>query len=146
MMDSDDECGETFIIYTACEILLQGLDIFFTKEISNRVAGDPLSSETNTQRFKDHYGCNSLVVAQIWEDLQITENSEARLIAEPNDIRTLLESLHFLYRYKTEFNQESTFDKSPKTFRKKAWDLLEKFKPSKWRKSCSHLESQTTFG
>jgi hypothetical protein len=131
MMDSDDECGETFIIYTACEILLQGLDIFFTKEISNRVAGDPLSSETNTQRFKDHYGCNSLVVAQIWEDLQIKENSEARLIAEPNDIRTLLESFHFLYRYKTESNRESTFDKSPKTFRKKA---------------CSQLESRTTFG
>jgi hypothetical protein len=36
-MDSDNECGETFIFYTACEILLQGLEIFFTKERSNSV-------------------------------------------------------------------------------------------------------------
>ena len=89
-----------------------------------RVKGDPYTSQTNVQRFKDHYGANPVVVAHIWGDLQTTSIPKARITVLNFDM--FLMALNFLYRYHRESEREAQFDKSPKTLRKWAWYYLVK--------------------
>ncbi len=120
---------------TAEEILLLGLKCAaYTEARMNRVKGDPCQSETNFQRFRDHYGAGHIVVSKLWQDLQLSHllplpknhHAEDRL-----SIVTLLESLHFLKRYKTEKEREALFDLSPKTLRKACWYHLERIQALK---------------
>ena len=72
------------------------------------------------------------MVAKLWEDLQTT-NVEAARIDNPRmlSITAFLESLNFLYRYRSECEREGAFDKSPKTLRKHCWHYLKKIQALK---------------
>ena len=123
------------VIFTAAEILLMGLKaVNFTDKRVNRVKGDPNSSATNFKRFKNHYGVSHVVVAALWEDLQLTDIPQARWNVKKKGLKVvgeLFESLHFLKAYKTESNRESTFDTSPKTLRERCWAVLRKIQALK---------------
>ena len=109
--DSDDEEIPT-VILTPKEILSIGLKmVHFTDARIDRA-----SLKTNTKRFKDHFGCNQLVAAQMFEDLQVSKNAEARLNDDRINANYFLQALHFLYGYETEGKREPKFDLSHKTF------------------------------
>jgi len=101
---------------TPSAVLKAGLDLVYTEKKTHKVKGDPLTSHTNIQRFKDHCGANPAVVSQIWEDLQTTTVPEARI--KVLDFSYFLEALNFLCRCHRESEREAQFDKSPKTLRK----------------------------
>jgi len=103
-------------IKTPVEMLAAGLELVYTDQKINRVKGDPYSSKTNVQRFKDHYGANPVAVARIWEDLQTTTVTAARI--KVLKLPAFLESLNFLYQYKRVSEREAQFDTPPKTLRK----------------------------
>lgn len=125
--------GDNIFVLTAAEILLLGLkQVNFTDERVNRVQGNPSTSKTNIDRFKGHFGCNHVVVAALWEDLQVTDLPQAKWkVKDADNIMHLFEALHFLKSYKTELNRESTFDFSPKTLRKHCWAVLAKIQALK---------------
>ena len=78
----DEEEVET-VVLTVTEVLFLGLkEVNYTEERVNRVKGDSASSPTNLKRFKDHFGVKPVVVAALWEDLQETNNPEARWIVD----------------------------------------------------------------
>ena len=49
------------------EMMKIGLELVYTQKRIMRVEGDPYTSQTNVQRFKDHFGANPVVVSKIWE-------------------------------------------------------------------------------
>ena len=127
--DSDDEEIPT-VILTPKEILSIGLKmVHFTDARIDRA-----SLKTNTKRFKDHFGCNQLVAAQMFEDLQVSKNAEARLDDDRINANYFLQALHFLYGYETEGKREPKFDLSHKTLRQHAWYYVQKISALKHEK------------
>lgn len=135
-MTGDEEEDDDIVVLTASEIMMLGLnDVNFTKARVNRVKGNPATSKTNVDRFRNHYGVNPVVVAALWEDLQSTTILESRWeVKKKGEISQLFECLHFLKAYKTESNMESTFDRSPKTVRKHIWTVLSRIQALKQEK------------
>ena len=101
--------------------------VHFTEARINRVK----KWSTNIQRFKDHYGCNPSVAAQIFEDLQMTEVDEARLGKNKININYFLSTLYFLKVYETEKRREPVFDRSPKAMRGWVWYYVRKIQALK---------------
>ena len=66
-------------VLSAKEVLKRGLELLFKEGRIHRVTGDPYTSATNIQRFKNHFGANPAVVALIWADLQTTIIAKARI-------------------------------------------------------------------
>lgn len=118
----DDRPTPDLATFTATEVLKAGLDLIFSAAKIARVKGDPHTSKTNIQRFKDHCGANPAIISLIWSELQTTSHSAARIKVLKFD--HFLESLNFLYRYHREAEREGQFDKSPKTLRKWNWYYL----------------------
>lgn len=106
------------IVLTANEVLKVGLELVHANERIHNVKGDPWTSKTNQQRFKDHHGASHTVVSCIWEDLQTANFTPPDVPQHTACIKSLLESLSFLCRYKRETEREAVFDKSRKTLRK----------------------------
>lgn len=104
---------------TANEILNVGLEMMRSTERIHNTKGDPWTSKTNQQRFKDHFGANHIVASCVWEDLETT-NFIPEGLEPPRKpcIKSLLKSLNFVYRCKRKSEREAAFDKSPKTIRK----------------------------
>ena len=109
-------------VLSAKEVLKRGLELLFKEGRIHRVTGDPYTSATNIQRFKNHFGANPAVVALIWADLQTTVIAKARITVFKFDM--FLMALHFLYRYHRESEREAQYDRSPKILRKWAWYYL----------------------
>lgn len=118
------------VILTADEVRVAGLHLVnFTEERIGRA-----KRETNTQQFIDHYGCNPIVCVTIFEDLQTTDDVDARLDDNKIRIDGLLMTLYFLKVYPTEKRREATFDLSPKTMRDWVWYYLRKIQALKKEK------------
>jgi hypothetical protein len=75
---------------------------------------------TNVGRFKTHYGSDHLVYAQIWEDLQTTNNPEARISGKATP-DSFLQGVHFLKCYPEEAERAGTFKVCEKTARTWGW-------------------------
>ena len=67
------------VIKSSTDVLREGLGLVYSNTKINRVVGNPYTSSTNIQRFKDHFGANPVVIAKIWEDLQTAPIPEARI-------------------------------------------------------------------
>ena len=115
------------VILTPKEVLQRGLKLVRYSE--GRI--ERVQHKTNTRRFKDHFGCNQIVCAQVFEDLQTSDNPEARLDENKINIDYLLQALHFLYVYDIEYRREPIFDLSPKTMREWVWYYVEKVRALK---------------
>ena len=96
-------------LYTSREMLMIGLELVYTRKRIHNVKGDAGSSKTNVQRFKNHYRGNPVVVAKIWEDLQVTTIQRARI--RVLKVVSFFEALNFLYWYKCECEREAVFDR-----------------------------------
>lgn len=129
--NASDTSEPPLVILTAKEILVEGLKLVnFTEARIRRVK----NKETNITRFKSHYGCNPVVCAQIFEDLQTTRLDEARIAANKTNIHYFLAALHFLKVYETEERREPIFDRSPKTMREWVWYFVRKIQALKHEK------------
>ena len=99
--NNNDEAAQQLL--GSRDILVIGLRLLYTEKRINNVEGDPITSKTNQQQFKDHYGAQPHVISHLWHDLLKTRNTpdghdgNAKL-----DVVEFLESLHFLYRYRRE--------------------------------------------
>jgi hypothetical protein len=104
------------VILTANEILRNGLLLvgFDVRRQEN------VKRETNVGRFRTHYGSDPVVYAQIWEDLQTTENLEAR-ISEKASIDSFFQGIHFLKCYPKEAERAGTFKMCETTARTWGW-------------------------
>lgn len=72
--------------------------------------------ETKIERFKAHFGSDPVVHPQIWENLQMTENPEAR-ISKKASADSFLQAIDFLMCYPTEGEREGTFQMCKTTAR-----------------------------
>ena len=115
-------------ILTPKEMLLVGLEaVNYSEGRINRVK----KQSTNTQRFKDHFGCNEYVASVIFADLQVTPVDGARLGKNKINAFYFLASLYFLKVYETEKRREPIFDLSPKTMRGWVWYYVRKIQALK---------------
>lgn len=128
-IDNGREAPPPLMLLSSREVLMHGVQLVYSQARIYRVRGDPSASKTNMQRFKDHFGANSVVVAKLWEELQTTNLPRARVMVLKFD--AFLEALNFVYRYKRESEREAQFDKSPKTVRKWSWYYLVKIQALK---------------
>lgn len=107
MITSDsigDESRETaHVLVTVDEMLYEGL----------LLAG--LSAETqqkqpksNLSEFVDRYGSTPLVLATMWEDLQVSENEDVRVPDDKLKLMYYLMVHHFLRHYRTESERKAT--------------------------------------
>jgi hypothetical protein len=82
------------VILTPKEVLDAGLKLVHYTE--GRI--ERAQQETNTTRFKSFYGCNPIVAAQIFEDLQTSPIAEASRLDESKiSLFYFLQALNFLY-------------------------------------------------
>ena len=51
-------------IKSSTDALRDGLELVCSNTKINRVVGNPCTSSTNMQRFKDHFGANPVVIAK----------------------------------------------------------------------------------
>jgi hypothetical protein len=118
------------MIFTADEILFKGLELAgFSPRRQQRVI-----RENNVNRFKEFYGSDPVVYAQMWEDLQMTEIPEAHLDIESANIEYFLMTLYLLKCYPTEGRLAGRFKVCEKTARKWSWDYAIKIQSLKEEK------------
>ena len=134
--DDDDSLVPTadphLVILTAEEILRLGLRLlrYTNKQI------DRYKKESANDKFRNHFGGNPHVIAQIWEDLQTTDIEEARLDIDPKyrSCNNFLMALHFLKRYDTEPERESRWQTSDRYLRDTGWYFVKKVQALKANK------------
>lgn len=130
-MDAYDTMIPPRVILTPSEVLVAGLRLVnYSEGRIDRVK----NKETNTTRFKRHFGCNQYVAAQLFEDLQTTENEDAVLDDNKINIDYFLQSLNFIKVYETEDRREPIFDRSPKILREWVWYYIGKIQAMKAEK------------
>lgn len=99
---------------------------------------DRAQRETNLKRFRSAYGSDPIVYARIWEDLQTTDVSKARINAEAaKNFNYFLMALHFLKCYNTETQQSGTFGYCENTVREWNWFFVRKIAKLKKQKVSS---------
>ena len=87
------------------------------------------SEETNLDQYRGMYGVDPCVTVELIQDLQTTEVSEARV--EEVDVDKLHWAMHWLYRYPTETESESTWNKCANTIRDAHWFYVSKIRSCK---------------
>ena len=131
--DSDDDLDlpndPDLVILTASEILKKGLRML---RYSERQI-DGWKHDIACQKFRNHYGGNPHVIAQIWEDLQTTDIAEAKLGSGTKfrSVENFLMALHFLKRYDTESERESRWQFSDRYLRDTGWYYVQKIQALK---------------
>jgi hypothetical protein len=119
-------------IYTPDDMLLKGLQCLgWEKEKIGRV-----QRSTNVGRFRDLFGARPEVLAQIWEDLQVTDVAEANInhgLARKS-LKEFFMAMHFLKRYPTESEREQMWKVSENTLRLSGWFYVERIRALKKEK------------
>lgn len=77
------------------------------------------TEETNLDQYRGMYGVDPCVTAELIHDLETTEIVEA--LVETVDIDKLHWAMHWLYRYPTEIESESMWNKCANTIRDAHW-------------------------
>ena len=129
-MDTDSEVSipDGAVILTPDEMLIGGLTLLGWQE--NRL--EKRQIETNNDQYRGMYGLNPEVVADVCEDLQCTSIKDARI--EKMNVDKLHWALHFMYRYPTETERESTWNKCANTIRLACWYYIDKIRHLKHHK------------
>jgi hypothetical protein len=84
------------------------------------------SDETNTDQYRGLYGVEPCVMTELVKDLQTTDIATARI--DSLNLDKLHWAVHFLYRYPTETENESTWKKSANTIREACWYHVDKIR------------------
>jgi hypothetical protein len=141
MVDADATMKDTGDQLDPEKILYQGLTL---------LGWDPArlrrrkSAETNVDQYRGMYGVNPCVVAQLCRDLQTTSIADARVKPGDMDLNKVHWAVHFLYRYPTEIERESTWKKCANTIRDSCWFYIAKIRALKimkivWPTNENHL-------
>ena len=124
----DEELPTGVVILPPDEVLKRGLKLLhWTEERLNR-----RMMSTNIDQYSSIYGCSPCVTAQISEDLQLSKDPRVRI--EKFDFDKLHWSLHFMYRYPTEKERESAWQKCANTIRLATWYYIDRIRNLKWTK------------
>ena len=120
--------------HTAAEFLLRGLEKagFTPCQIQEN------NEKKNLQRFRAHYGSNPIVLEKQWQDLQQTQNAEAKVNLKYHNWNDLLMTHYYLRLYPTETVMSARWDYSEKTIREKVWRLAYKIAALKAEKVQYH--------
>ncbi|CAB9503257.1 hypothetical protein SEMRO_160_G072231.1 [Seminavis robusta] len=113
---------EPHCVYTADEMLLEGLKLAGYKE--ERVAN--WKEKSKVDKFRSRYGSVPVVLCEIWEDLQTTEDLETRIPPKKLKLNYYLMAHHFLKRYPVETERESAYQSTAKTQREWVWYYVNK--------------------
>ena len=117
------------VILTADEFLRKGLLLVGFDDRRQQ----SVQRKTNNERFKTHFGSDPVVCAQIWEDLQTSENEDLR-ISEKASANSFLQGMHFLKCHPKENEREGTFKMCRTTARAWGWYFAEKIQALKEEK------------
>ena len=117
-------------IYTEEEMRHQGLSIIGWEGAGLTRA----TKETLNGRFRDEFGANPHVIAQLWEDLQITLIPEARLDPDRRDLFQFFTALHFLKKYPTEKERNNKWKVCENYLREWGWYFVGKIQGLKRQK------------
>lgn len=85
--------------------MLLGLRVFFSRRRIKRA-----ELQTNVARFRRHFGVRPIVVCEIWEDLQTSDNPNILVPKSKAIPKYFLMCLHHLKRYPTEGEREGPWD------------------------------------
>lgn len=110
------------VVYTPNEIMKRGLYlIHYTARRIKRA-----KKAVNIERFKHHFGSEPVVIAAIFEELQLTEIPEAFLPPGDANLDYFLMAMHALKKYPKEMEREAIFDVDRQKGRDWVWYFLEK--------------------
>jgi len=127
---SEEEASFEAVVYTSDELLKIGLRLVnYTVRRIKRA-----TRKTNIERFVGHFGGKPDVISLIWEDLQLTDNEEAKIGKDDLFIDHYLMALHALKRYPTELEREAAFDISHAYGRDWVWFFVYKIRCLKYDK------------
>ena len=130
--ESDDDSSGEVVVFTPDEILRKGLRLLnYTRKWIQRA-----KKECNIECFKGHFGSEPVVVAQIFEDLQRTDITEAYLPPEDAKLDRFLMAMHHLRKYPTEVEREPIFNIDHMQGWDWVWHFLEKIQALKAVKIC----------
>jgi DDE superfamily endonuclease len=119
------------LILTDDEVLARGLELVGFDEVKQAKAGEI----SNVLLFKEHYGSMPIVYAQLWEDLQLTDDATARVNdAKEKDFDYFMAAVHFLKAYPTEGQRAGIFKRCKRNCRDWGWTYVKKIsllKPAK---------------
>ena len=118
------------LILTPDEVLREGLELVGCDYRQQQRVG----RATNLVHFKSFYGSNPVVYAEIWEDLQTTDNQEARIDADCCDVSSFLMAMNFLKLYGTEQARAVLFKICEQSARKWSWFFVKKVQALKNQK------------
>ena len=108
-------------IKTPDEVLSEGLALYGFDEARQAIQ----NRKSNLNDFKAHFGVSPVVVAQVWEDLQTTAVTTARIEPTGNiNLVNLLHALHFLTAYPLERVRKGQTGNCRKTLRKWGWYFI----------------------
>ena len=82
--------------------------------------------KTLEEKFRAHYGADPHVIAQLWEDLITTSVRKARIDPTKMPMKYFFVGLHFLKRYRTEIERNTTWKVSQNTLRNWSWYVVER--------------------
>jgi DDE superfamily endonuclease len=112
------------VAYTPEEIMMKGLVLLGLDE--EKLKRRNPEKGKNISQYSGWYGVEPCVMAQLVEDLQTTGIATARI--ENINIDKLHWAVHFLYRYPTETENESTWNKCSNTIREACWFYVDKIR------------------
>ena len=128
--DDDINIPDGVIIYSVDEMLDIGLRQMGVKEKSLQ----RVKKENLIKKFRDRYGSDPIVCAQIWEDLQTTNVQEALVPLNKRKIHYFLMAMHFLKRYQVESEVAASNGCHEDTVRDWCWFFIEKIQALKQEK------------
>ena len=128
MSDSNDDSTEDYSIefqcYTPDEMLQEGL--LLVGYMPKKLRRKNLTRQTKEDNLTAHYGVNSFVCAQVYEDLQLAPNDHGQLVAEEGTLKDFFLALCFLKLYERETTRASRFKISVRAARGKYWFMVQK--------------------
>jgi hypothetical protein len=107
----------TIVLFTPDEVMERGL------RLVDKRSQESVCRSTQVSRFRDFFGSLPVVYSQLWEDLQMTNIEEARIVigVPETDLTYFLLTINFLKKYPTENATSGLFAISEKTARDWKW-------------------------
>ncbi len=123
---SDDELNGVTVVFTPDDILKIGLKlVHYTNKRIKRSR-----KSRNIERFKSHFGAVPVVVANIFDDLQLT----GKLPEDKRNVNHLLMAMHTLKCYPLNDEREALFDINRNDAAKISWYFIERIRALKEEK------------
>ena len=129
-LSEEESLPDDVVVLSVDEMLYSGLKLLGWDECRL----DRWQCGTNVEQCIGMCGAHPSVVAQVCVDLQTTTVESARI--EDLSVDKLHWAFHFLYRYPTETERESTWQKCANTIRQACWHYVDKLRCLKHEKIC----------